>query len=94
MGAPGTEAGAGKIYVLRHDLDSGQWDHGEAIAGTEEDHIGAPVFITDSMIVSGSMTGSAHATVFARADGAWIRSGVVSVDGIEDGDGLDDGKHG
>ena len=82
VGAPSAEAGEGKIYVLQRDADSGTYTHITHITGTEEDHIGASVAISDAMIFSGGMQGHSHITVFERGEDGWLRANTVSAEDI------------
>ena len=83
VGAPSMEAGEGAIYIFGRDAETGEFAEMGTIMGSAEDHIGGSAVITAEMVITGSLTGASHLSVFERNGDAWERTGAVSAEGVD-----------
>ncbi len=86
VGAPSQDTSQGVIHVLERAADTGDIIHVESIVGSEEDRIGASVHFFGAEVYSGGVSDGSHVTVFTRGEDAWERTGIVTMDGIGEGD--------
>ena len=57
IGAPALESGGGVVYLFTHNAETGTWEEHTKVTGTEDVPIGGSLALTETILVTGGMTG-------------------------------------